>query len=86
MSNLENIELQAVKPLPQIQTGDSGDAVILVQKLLRYLGFALSVDGSFGETTKKRVTEFQRNNSLTADGVVGSNTWRELIRDFNPPQ
>jgi hypothetical protein len=30
MSNLQNIELQAVKPLPQLQIGDSG----LTQELL----------------------------------------------------
>ena len=86
MSNQQNIELQAVQPLPPLQIGDSGDAVILVQKLLRALRFNLSVTGSFNDETKKRVTEFQRNNNLTADGVVGANTWRELVRDFNPPQ
>ena len=86
MSNEQNIQLQAVKPLPQLEIGDSGDAVILVQKLLRSLRFNLSVTGSFNDETKKRIAEFQRNNNLTPDGVVGTNTWRELIRNFNPPQ
>lgn len=83
----QNIDVQAlaVKALPQLQITDSGDAVILMQKLLRQLGFSLSVDGSYGDTTKKRVTEFQRNNGLTSDGVVGTSTWHELIRQFNPP-
>ncbi|WP_414586667.1 peptidoglycan-binding domain-containing protein [Scytonema sp. PCC 10023] len=80
-----DVQAQAVKALPQIQKGDSGDAVILVQKLLRYLRFSVSVDGSFGDTTKGIVTEFQRRNNLTSDGVVGTSTWHELIRQFNPP-
>lgn len=82
----QNSVLLAVKTLPQLQQGDSGDAVILMQKLLRYLGKKLAVTGSFNDETRNRVTEFQRTNRLVADGVVGDRTWSELIRQFNPPQ
>jgi hypothetical protein len=35
----------------------------------------LTPDGIFGQKTHARVMEFQRNNELVADGIVGPNTW-----------
>lgn len=37
------------------------------------------VDGSFGPATLSAVQAFQRNHGLSADGVVGSNTWNALL-------
>jgi hypothetical protein len=39
---------------------------------------ALKVDGIFGQKTQARVKEFQRNNNLIADGIVGPKTWAQL--------
>lgn len=38
----------------------------------------LTVDGVFGATTEQAVKIFQRENGLTADGVVGQSTWDAL--------
>jgi putative peptidoglycan binding protein len=39
----------------------------------------LSPDGVFGPKTLARVREFQKNASLTVDGVVGQKTWGSLL-------
>lgn len=38
------------------------------------------IDGDFGSATEYAVKEFQKNCGLVADGVVGPNTFRELIK------
>ncbi len=38
----------------------------------------LTIDGIFGQKTSARVKEFQRNNGLVADGIVGPKTWAKL--------
>lgn len=39
----------------------------------------LSLDGNFGASTERAVKEFQENNNLKVDGVVGEKTWKLLI-------
>ena len=39
----------------------------------------LVVDGKFGKNTRSRVMEFQRNNGLKEDGIVGPKTWSVLF-------
>ena len=59
--------------------GDQGDAVKKVQKRLKELGYySSSVDGDFGDATKTAVRNFQKNNGLTNDGVVGKKTLEKL--------
>jgi mannan endo-1,4-beta-mannosidase len=41
----------------------------------------LVVDGDFSSLTLQRVKEFQGNNGLLVDGVVGPITWGELLED-----
>ena len=36
-------------------------------------------DGIFGAGTKSRVINYQKSKGLTADGIVGKNTWRKLL-------
>lgn len=43
-----------------------------------YPSTPMSVDGDFGPGTEKFVKEFQSRVRLTADGVVGPNTWRKM--------
>ena len=59
--------------------GDRGSAVTTIQTKLKNWGYySGSVDGIFGSRTAEAVKYFQRKNSLTADGVVGSATQRAL--------
>ena len=55
-----------------IRRGDKGPDVKHCQELLNENGYLLSVDSDFGSTTEERVKEFQKDNGLGADGVVGS--------------
>jgi peptidoglycan hydrolase-like protein with peptidoglycan-binding domain len=47
--------------------------------LLRAQGYNLSVDGDFGPETRSRVIAFQGAEGLSADGIVGPNTWAALV-------
>lgn len=69
----------ASRTWPTQQQGDSGRNVVTIQYLLRARGYSLTVDGSFGTTTKSKVVSFQQAKGLSADGVVGNNTWEALI-------
>ena len=68
---------------PTIRQGSRGSFVVALQYLLNMYGFNLSTDGIFGFGTTNAVKQFQTNNNLTADGIVGVNTWRELL-NLNP--
>ena len=57
-----------------LKVGSKGDDV---KKLQEKLG--LTVDGSFGPNTEKKVKEWQSSNGLTADGVVGDGTWSKMF-------
>lgn len=62
------------------------DAVRAVQMLLNEKRFAgLSVDGDFGPATLSAVKSFQNDVSLGADGVVGANTWLNLVWHYERP-
>jgi len=63
---------------PTIKRGDRGTDVKLCQELLNEKGYSASIDSDFGPTTEKRVKEFQKDNGLGADGVVGAKTWEKL--------
>ena len=69
---------------PTLKSGSTGNFVYLLQYMLTQNGYNISVDGSFGPNTLNAVTAFQTANGLTADGIVGANTWRTLL--VLPPQ
>ncbi len=56
-----------------------GKSVLLVQYLLNYYGYDLDLDGIFGNATRNAVLDFQQDNNLQADGIVGVNTYRALL-------
>ena len=69
---------------PQLAKGDRGNKVRVLQELLKGRGYdlgAYGADGDFGAATKTAVMSFQAINGLTADGIVGENTWRKLLRE-----
>jgi N-acetylmuramoyl-L-alanine amidase len=65
-----------------LSRGDRGKEVLDVQTRLRGQGFELGregVDGFFGPSTELAVRAFQQQRGLLVDGLVGANTWRELV-------
>jgi len=64
---------------PTIRQGNRGNAVARLQYQMNSLGYNCgAVDGIFGRGTYNAVKEFQRDNGLGADGIVGKNTWAKL--------
>ena len=62
---------------PTIRNGSTGNDVRRLQRVLvmiKSLGFT-EIDGVFGAKTEAAVKDFQSGNGLTADGIVGPQTW-----------
>ena len=59
--------------------GSQGDEVRRIQQKLKSSGYYKgSVDGIYGTSTKKAVTDFQKNCGITADGIAGAKTLKFL--------
>lgn len=69
-----------------IEFGDKGPAVMKLQQDLAKLSFlrAHEIDGEFGKITKNAVVGYQRQNNLTADGIVGPGTQAKLKAALEP--
>ena len=74
--------------LPQLKNGAVGSAVRNAQHLLISKGYYCGgriisgreiADGEFGPTTESSVKSFQGKKNLTADGIIGTETWSSLI-------
>jgi len=65
-------------PDPTLVEGDTGAAVKTLQTRLNVWGANLTVDGDFGSLTLAAVKAFQTAHKLTADGIVGPQTWAAL--------
>lgn len=57
-----------------IKKGSKSAAVKILQSALH-----LSQDGIFGSITEEAVRDFQRNNGLKDDGIVGETTWKKIL-------
>lgn len=73
-----------------LRQGDRGIAVRTIQYYLNFVGqfndsltIGIAEDGIFGQDTKRAVEAFQRYYGLTADGIVGRNTWNAVIDAYN---
>lgn len=69
---------------PTLRNGDRGDAVKEAQTLLIGKGYSCGkqgADGIFGKNTEAAVRQFQTENGLTADGVIGAATWAALTSE-----
>src|SRR5215467_1359576 len=64
---------------PLVQQGSKGEDVKTVQYLVTAQGHPTGVDGLFGPATKTAVAAFQASRGLSADGIVGPQTWPQLI-------
>ena len=66
---------------PTLRKGDKGQYVTLAQTELINKGYSCGsygADGDFGSATETAVKNFQRDHSLTVDGVIGQKTWAAL--------
>ncbi len=72
---------------PLYDRGDEGEAVYTIQYLLGHHGHELNAhDGIYGSETQTTIETFQNDRGLLVDGIVGPNTWRELIVPVLPDQ
>jgi murein L,D-transpeptidase YcbB/YkuD len=54
-----------------------------IQAALKNAGFYVGeIDGKIGSKTRNAVMEFQKENDLKVDGIVGRNTW-EILSQYN---
>jgi len=67
-----------------VESGSTGENVRTAQYLLNQHGASVAVDSDFGAETKAAVEAFQASHGLTADGVVGNETWPALIVTVRP--
>jgi len=58
----------------QLELHDRGKEVMKIQKYLDELGYRVSADGIFGRSTEDAVKNFQRENNLSVDGILGEKT------------
>lgn len=75
----DEMEVVQTKDKQTIRKGSKGADVTYLQTKLTERGYSLGkVDGDFGTNTENAVKQFQTDNSLTVDGIVGKNTWDAL--------
>lgn len=70
-----------------IRRGSTGPDVVECQTDLIRLQYDLSpygADGKFGAKTETAVKQFQKDNGLKADGIVGPATWSALDAAVGP--
>lgn len=67
---------------PVLQSGHRGVNVESVQHLLHHHGHPTDHDGIYGPDTAAKVSDFQDANELDVDGIVGPQTWPELVVDL----
>ena len=70
----------ALAASPTLKIGSTGSEVTKLQNKLIQLGYTdfTSATGYYGSATKTAVIRFQRNNSLTVDGIAGNATKSKL--------
>lgn len=65
---------------PILRYGAIGVITRLLQEKLNCLGYSTNgIDGVFGYGTKNAVIRYQRDNGLSADGIVGRSTWKKIL-------
>lgn len=86
----KNTSVSPAYPGYLLLTGSAGDSVLIAQSYLNKLADfhkwniePLNLDGIFGSATKQAVNVFQVKNGLKADGIIGPESWKKLINEFN---
>lgn len=72
---------QTAKKSPVVSKGADGWITWTIQCMLYCKGYNPGfLDGKFGNSTKQAVISFQKSNGLSADGIVGYNTYLKLFK------
>ncbi|WP_396652998.1 peptidoglycan-binding protein [Metabacillus arenae] len=75
---------QTYSKLKVVKYGDQGRPVIKLQRLLKaWNQYTGSVDGIYGNATKKAVQSFQEQHGFPSDGVAGAQTLKKLNEKSN---
>lgn len=66
-----------------LKVGSNGSLTLYLQRLLKELGYQISLNGIFDSQIRDAVIKFQNANGLEADGVVGGGTWKKLFENYD---
>ena len=72
---------EAARKKPVLKKGSKGEAVKDLQNNINAIvgRTVLKVDGDFGPSTDRWVKQFQKDHKLNPDGIVGYQTWVQII-------
>ncbi|MGJ9459010.1 C40 family peptidase [Oceanobacillus sp. CF4.6] len=88
-SNLSNVQEQEVTSPSEtalIQHGDVSTAVEDIQNELQDQGYyTYTIDGIFGQITEQAVRDYQADQNLQVDGIVGPNTAEAMALPASNP-
>jgi len=79
----EECTKQGFSSYPVCRKGAKGNITKIIQRLLVSKNYSLptyGIDSSYGDETVKAVKQFQSDNGLLVDGVVGQETWKALLK------
>jgi N-acetylmuramoyl-L-alanine amidase len=75
------VDPTVVVPGPELDPGDQGGAITMIQQMLKDFGYGIEVTGTFDETTTTVVTAFQRHfRPARVDGIADHSTLETLKR------
>lgn len=71
-------------PFETIRLNDQGISVFVLQDALWTLGYCIDeLNGVFDQSVENAVWQFQNENGLILDGIVGPETWRTLMHKIH---
>lgn len=79
VTDSDGIAIDKTWPPRTIQNGLNWSETYLLQALLKCHGYNVLICGVFAESLERKVREFQQDNGLKADGIVGPKTWKKLM-------
>ena len=87
-SDVSATSYPSAEPVRNLKKGAKGDGDKWIQWMLEACGCSVGkcgIDGEFGSATRSAVRKFQKVQSLSADGIVGPLTRKELKAVFAAP-
>lgn len=63
-----------------VREGAEGNITMLIQMCLFIKNYSIDMDKKFGPDTTRIVKQFQSDSGLSADGIVGKNTFEKLFK------